>query len=72
MSLNTPQLKTDLGELYDDTLTGEGNAADARASFVNRLSEVIEAYVKTATVVYTSGLTAGANTVVGTFNGHVE
>lgn len=68
MSLNKTQLKTDLRSLYDGTLSSSGSAADAKEAFIAGLADVIDAYIKTEKINYTSGLTAGANPVVGTFN----
>lgn len=72
MSLNKPQLKQDLNLLYDGTIGSEGDAEAAKVEFIDRLADAIEAYVKSAEIKYINGLTAGANPVVGTFNGNLQ
>ncbi|QTE37239.1 hypothetical protein J3L18_29730 [Mucilaginibacter gossypii] len=72
MSLNTAQFKADLKEVYTATYQSTGSRDDALDAFIDAFADKVEAYIKTAEVVYTSGLTAGANPVVGTFNGEVR
>ncbi|UOE47974.1 hypothetical protein MTO98_26545 [Mucilaginibacter sp. SMC90] len=72
MSLNTAQLKTDLKEVYTATYLATGSRDEALDAFIDAFTDKLEAYVKTAQVIYTDGLTAGAYPVVGTFNGEVR
>ncbi|WAC40589.1 hypothetical protein [Pedobacter sp. SL55] len=73
MALNKPKLITDLTTLYDATLdNGELSPAEAKTKFIQELANAIEAYVKSATVKYNSGLTAPNGAVTGTFNGGLE
>lgn len=72
MSLNKPKLKTDLGDLFDLTTVDGVSATDARTAFINKLADIVDDYVKSALIVYTSGLVAGSNPVTGTFTGHLQ
>lgn len=72
MSLNVNQLEEDLGSLYDDTLGDQGDAATARQVFVHRLAVIIDAYVKSAKVVYVDGLVAPNGAVTGAINHTIE
>lgn len=69
MSLNTPQLRTDLKALLVAVRDDQGDGVDALDVFVNALAGRLEDYVKSAQINYTGGLTVGASPVVGTFNG---
>jgi len=69
MSLNLAGLKTDLKAVYDATKVDAGDPATQEQNFINGLATAIDTYVKTAQINYTGGLTAGSNTVVGTFGG---
>jgi hypothetical protein len=67
--LDKATLKTTIVSIMTDMLTRQNNSID---EFATRLSDAIDVYVKGAKIVYTSGLTAGSNPVVGTFNGNLE
>lgn len=69
MALNKTALKTTIATIMSDMLTREDNSID---EFAERLSTAIDAYVKTATVVYTTGLVAPNGPVTGTFNGNLS
>ena len=70
MSLNKGQLRLDIVDILTDMSEREENSIE---EFADRLSEKIDAYVKTATIVYTSGLTSATGGVVtGTFQGKLE
>jgi hypothetical protein len=68
MALNKTKLTNDLYALFDETGNDNSDYATARTAFVTKLATIIDDYVKSAKVNYTTGLTAGANPVVGTFN----
>jgi len=72
MSLNTAQLKVDLKEVYTATYQQTGSRDEALDAFIDAFADKLEAYIKTAQVVYIDGLTAGSYPVVGTFNGEVR
>jgi hypothetical protein len=69
MSLKTAELKIDLKALLVEVRDDQGTGAEALDVFVDKLALTIEKYVKTATINYTNGLTAGAIPVAGIFNG---
>jgi hypothetical protein len=72
MSLNIAQLKTDLGNLYDETLADQGSAANSKTVFINQLAAIIDGYVKSIKVVYTDGLIAPNGAVTGEINHTIE
>ena len=72
MSLNKAQLKTDLSNLFDDTLTATGSAEDNRTAFVNRLADIIDGYVKEIQVEYIGGLAAPGGPVTGVINHTIQ
>lgn len=71
MALNTPQLQEDIVTIVTDMRT---RTEVSDTEFANRLATAIETYVKTATIVYTTGLVApsGGGAVTGTFTGQLE
>lgn len=71
MALNTPQLQADIVTIVTDMRT---RTEVSDSEFANRLATVIETYVKTATIIYTTGLIAptGGGPVTGTFTGQLE
>ncbi|MCC4211346.1 hypothetical protein [Leeuwenhoekiella parthenopeia] len=69
MALQTAALKQNIIELLEEMSTRDENSIE---DFAEALSGHIEAYVKSATVVYTSGLTAPNGAVTGTFNGELK
>ena len=71
MSLNSTkaQAKTKVKTILEDMLTRENNSTE---EFANRLIDVMEGWLKEATIKYVTGLVAGANTVTGIFNGKLE
>jgi hypothetical protein len=69
MALNTPGLKDEIKQLLTD-MRSRSEISDEE--FANRLSSAIETYVKTATIIYISGLTASGAPVTGTFAGNLE
>ncbi|WP_121812800.1 hypothetical protein [Mucilaginibacter kameinonensis] len=72
MSLNTAKLKTDLKEVYTATYEATGSRDAALDAFIDAFADKFEDYIKTAEIVYTNGLTAGTNPVVGIFNGELR
>jgi hypothetical protein len=72
VSLNTSQFKADLKGVYTDTYATTGDRDAALDAFLDAFCDKVETYIKSATVVYTDGLTAGVNPVVGAFNGRLE
>jgi len=70
MALNKAQLKTDIVSLLTDMLTREETSID---EFADRLSDKIDVYVKSADIIYTTGLTSATGGVVtGTFQGNLQ
>lgn len=72
MSLDKAGLKVNLKTMYDATKVAAADGPTAEQNFINSLADAIETYVKSAQVNYTSGLIAGSNTVIGTFNGSLS
>lgn len=69
MALNKTGLKTEIKQLLTDMRTKTDISDD---EFASRLSNAIDTYVKTATIVYNTGLVAPNGTVSGTFNGNLN
>lgn len=72
MSLNTVKLKQDLKDLYEASQNDTGTAEENLEAFLSAFVTALEGFVKSGAVIYIDGLTAGANPVVGTFNGKIE
>lgn len=72
MSLDTDGYKAALKTLYTATRTGALDADDALDQFLDDFVAATATFIKSAGIVYTDGLTAGANDVVGIFNGELE
>lgn len=70
--LDTAGYKASLKDLYTATRTGALDADDALDQFLDAFVAATATFVKSATIVYTDGLTAGANDVIGIFNGELE
>ncbi len=70
MALDKGKLKTDFKQLFTDMRTREENSDD---EFANRFADMIDTYVKSATINYASGLVAPTNGgfVTGVFNGNI-
>ena len=68
MALRTEELKAELKDLYKSTQGTEGDAEAALEAFVEGLGNLLESYVKSATVTYSGGLLAPNGAVSGTFN----
>ena len=69
MALDKQGLKDEILQIMEDMRTREENAD---VEFATRLSDAIDTYVKTAAIVYTTGLTAPQGPVTGTFEGSLE
>jgi hypothetical protein len=71
MSLNSgkPQAVNKVKNLLEDMLTRENNSTQ---EFAERIVDVLEVWLKEATIKYVNGLVAGSNPVTGTFNGKLE
>jgi hypothetical protein len=69
MALNKADLKNAIIQIMTDMLSRETDSID---EFATRLSDAIDDYVKTATIVYQAGLTAPNGAVTGMFNGHLQ
>ena len=71
MALDKDGLKSGIIELLTDM---ETRTEDAKEDFATELSNLIDDYVKSATIEYTSGLIApsGGGTVTGTFVGSLS
>lgn len=69
MALNKNGLKTAIKTILNDMRNRKENADE---EFAERLSDAIDNYVKTASIVYENGLTAPEGPVTGVFNGKLE
>lgn len=71
MSLNASKAaaKVKLTELLEDMMTKDQNSIDELA---DRLIDVLEVWLKDASIKYITGLVAGTNPVTGTFTGKLE
>lgn len=71
MSLSSDKqaAKNQVKAILDDMLKREETSTE---EFANRLIEAMEEWLKKATIIYTSGLTAPNGVVTGTFNGKLE
>lgn len=71
MSLNSEKqaAKNEVKKILEDMITREETSTE---EFANRLIDVMEEWLKKATIIYTSGLIAPNGNVTGTFNGKLE
>ena len=71
MSLNSEKqaAKNEVKKILEDMITREETSTE---EFANRLIDVMEEWLKKATIIYTSGLIAPNGAVTGTFNGKLE
>lgn len=71
MSLSTgkQQAKTQIRQILEDMMTRENSSTE---EFAERLTDILEEWMKKAAIKYTSGLTAPNGPVTGTFNGQLE
>ncbi|ROH98414.1 hypothetical protein EGI16_21505 [Chryseobacterium sp. G0240] len=71
MSLNASKAaaKVKVKNILEDMMTKDQNSTE---EFANRLIDVLEDWLKEASIIYISGLVAGSNQVTGTFNGKLE
>lgn len=71
MSLSTakPAAKEAVKLILEDMITREESSTE---EFAERLIEIMEAWLKQATIKYTSGLMAPNGAVTGSFNGQLE
>jgi len=72
MGLDLAGLKTNLKAAYDATLVASDSAADAEDAFVDAVATAIDTYVRTASLVYSTGLVAGSNPVTGDIVGGLD
>lgn len=70
--MNKELLKTELTELFEATANDSSDLETAKDAFIDGLAGIMINLVKSATITYTSGLTAGANPVVGTFGNNIS
>lgn len=69
MALDKTRLKNNLKALYIDAETNGGDTRVAQLDyFCEKLADVLVDEIKQLHINYTSGLTAGANAVVGSIN----
>lgn len=68
MPLNVTRLKNSIKAAYVDAQAVATNREDGLEVFAAALSAAIIDEVKQLSITYTTGLTAGANPVIGTFN----
>jgi hypothetical protein len=71
MSLSSTKqgAKNKVKAILEDMLTREDNSTE---EFANRLIDIMEDWLKEATIKYITGLTAPNGAVTGTFNGKLE
>jgi hypothetical protein len=69
MALDKGSLQTGIKSLLTEMLTRDKNSVD---EFAQRLSTLIDTYVRTAKITYESGLTAPNGAVTGEFKGKLE
>lgn len=70
MALDKESLQTGIKNLLTEMLTRDENSVD---EFAQRLSTLIDAYIRTAKITYESGLAASPNgAVTGEFKGKLE
>lgn len=71
MSLSSTKAaaKAEIKLILEEMLTRENNSTE---EFANRLVDVIENWLKNATIKYISGLSAPNGPVQGSFNGKLE
>ena len=71
MSLSTakPEAKAAVKQILEDMITREESSTE---EFAERLIEIMEAWLKQATIKYNSGLIAPNGAVTGTFKGELE
>lgn len=69
MALNKEDLKNNIIQIMKDMRTRTENSDE---EYATRLSDAIDSYVKAATIVYTTGLTAPNGAVTGTFEGNLQ
>ena len=67
MALNKAVLKTKLIHIFSQAST-ESNIEQ----IAQEIADAVDAYIKTAKIVYTTGLIAPNGAVTGTFNGNLE
>lgn len=72
MALNKTVLKTSIESLLEDLAERTEDPAQARADFAEQLADAMEAFVKSAEIVYESGLTAPNGAVEGVFVGNLK
>lgn len=70
MALNKAQLKTDIENLLTDLYNNPGNltTAGARTEFATKLSDAIDAFVKSGDGKYQGGMVAGSTAVTAPGN----
>lgn len=71
MSLSSakPAAKTAVKQILEDMMTREESSTE---EFAERLIDIMEAWLKAATIKYNTGLMAPNGAVTGTFNGALE
>ena len=69
LSAAKPTAKAAVKQILEDMITREETSTE---EFAERLIEIMEAWLKQATIEYTSGLSAPNGAVTGIFNGQLE
>lgn len=69
MALDKLTLRNDIVQLLQDMMLREATSIE---EFADRLSDAVDAYVKSADILYQDGLTAPNGPVTGTFNGQLQ
>ena len=69
LSAAKPAAKAAVKQILEDMITREESSTE---EFAERLIEIMEAWLKQATIKYNSGLIAPNGAVTGTFKGELE
>ncbi|WP_343671823.1 hypothetical protein [Chitinophaga sp.] len=74
MSLNKGTLQAAIKDAFKKMKSTNGDEEQTLDTLSGKLAEAIDTYVKTATIVYVTGLVAPPNggVVSGTFNGNLQ
>lgn len=71
MALNKTTLETAIKSAFKSMKDADGDEEKGLDTFCSKLAEAMDAYVKSAQIVYTSGLSAPNGPVSGVFNGNL-
>lgn len=72
MALNKATLEASIRNAFKSMQDAGGDEEQALNTFCSKLSDAMDAYVKSAEIVYVSGLTASTYPVLGEFKGNLK